>query len=73
MRCLVMFITAVCLIFLLKYLIISCFLLFFRPGNDPFCWTKEDQVALADVSIVLAADGRVKAAVLLIKSLKKIF
>ncbi|XP_078348673.1 methyltransferase-like protein 22 isoform X1 [Oculina patagonica] len=25
-------------------------------GNGPFCWTKEDQEALTDVSIVLAAD-----------------
>ena len=35
--------------------LIFCFLL--RPGNGPFCWTKEDQEALTDVSIVLAADG----------------
>ncbi|KAJ7372762.1 Methyltransferase-like protein 22 [Desmophyllum pertusum] len=25
-------------------------------GNAPFCWTKEDQEALKDVSVVLAAD-----------------
>ena len=30
----------------------------FGPGGGTFCWTKEDREAMADVSIVLAADGR---------------
>ena len=32
----------------------------FRPGNGTraFCWTNEDREALAEVSIILAADGR---------------
>ena len=38
--------------------LIFCFLL--RPGNGPFCWTKDEQEALTEVSIVLAADGELR-------------